>query len=152
MSIASKTSETLNDLIKINNDRIEGYEKAIKELDAEDTDLQSLFREFCSQSEGLKRDLKQNVMELGEEEAAESSTASGSVYRAWMDVKAAFSGDTRKAVLQSCEFGEDAAQKAYRMAEEEPEIAPNTKILISKQKLDLKSSHDRVKTLRDSME
>lgn len=151
MSIASKTSETLNDLIKINNDRIEGYEKAIKELDTEDTDLQSLFREFCSQSEGLKRELEQNVMELGEE-TADGSTASGSVYRAWMDVKAAFSGDTRKAVLQSCEFGEDAAQKAYRMAEEEPEIAPNTKILISKQKLDLKSSHDRVKTLRDSME
>lgn len=62
MSIASKTSETLNDLIKINNDRIEGYEKAIKELDTEDTDLQSLFREFCSQSEGLKRELEQNVM------------------------------------------------------------------------------------------
>ncbi|MFB5946495.1 ferritin-like domain-containing protein [Albibacterium profundi] len=151
MSIASKTSETLNDLIKINNDRIEGYEKAIKELDTEDTDLQSLFREFCSQSEGLKRELEQNVMELGEE-TADGSTASGSIYRAWMDVKAAFSGDTRKAVLQSCEFGEDAAQKAYRMAEEEPDIAPNTKILISKQKLDLKSSHDRVKTLRDSME
>lgn len=151
MSIASKTSETLNDLIKINNDRIEGYEKAIKELDTEDTDLQSLFREFCSQSEGLKRELEQNVMELGKE-TADGSTASGSIYRAWMDVKAAFSGDTRKAVLQSCEFGEDAAQKAYRMAEEEPDIAPNTKILISKQKLDLKSSHDRVKTLRDSME
>lgn len=151
MSIASKTSETLNDLIKINNDRIEGYEKAIKELDTEDTDLQSLFREFCSQSEGLKRELEQNVMELGEE-TADGSTASGSIYRAWMDVKAAFSGDTRKAVLQSCEFGEDAAQKAYRMAEEEPDIAPNTKILISKQKLDLKSSHDRVKTLCDSME
>lgn len=151
MSIASKTSETLNDLIKINNDRIEGYEKAIKELDPEDGDLQSLFKEFCSQSEGLKRELEQSVMEFGDE-IEDGSTASGSIYRTWMDVKAAFSGDTRKAVLQSCEFGEDAAQKAYRMAEEETDIAPNTKILISNQKLDLKSSHDRVKALRDSMD
>lgn len=150
MSVASRTSETLNDLIKINNDRIEGYEKAIKELDPEDTDLQSLFREFCAQSESLKRELQQAVSELGEE-VESGSSASGAIYRAWMDVKAAFSGDTRKAVLQSCEFGEDAAQKAYRTAEEEPDIAPNTKILITNQKLELKSAHDRVKALRDSI-
>lgn len=150
MSLASKTGETLNDLIKINNDRIQGYEKAIEELDAEDTDLQSLFKEFCNQSESLKRELEQSVAELGEE-VETGSSASGAIYRGWMDVKAAFSGDSRKAVLQSCEFGEDAALKAYRTAEEEPDIAPNTKILITNQKLELKSSHDRVKALRDSV-
>lgn len=150
MSLATKTAETLNDLIKINNDRIQGYEKASKELDAEDADLQSLFKEFCDQSEGLKQELEQRVAELGEE-VETGSTASGAIYRGWMDVKAAFSGDNRKAVLQSCEFGEDAAQRAYRMAEDDSDIAPNMKILISQQKLDLKSAHDRVKALRDAV-
>jgi hypothetical protein len=33
-----------------------------------------------------------------------------------MDVKVSFSGNDRQAILESCEFGEDAAQKAYKDA------------------------------------
>ena len=36
-------AEVLNDLIQINNDRVDGYEKAIKELKAEDNDLKNAF-------------------------------------------------------------------------------------------------------------
>jgi len=54
MSIASNTAEVLNDLIQINNDRIEGYQKAIEELKATDTDLTNLFTGFITQSQTLK--------------------------------------------------------------------------------------------------
>ena len=39
----NETIEVLNDLVAINNDRIEGYEKAIQEAKESDSDLKSLF-------------------------------------------------------------------------------------------------------------
>ena len=43
------TIETLNDLVQINNDRIAGYEKALKEIDEENADLKSLFLNCISE-------------------------------------------------------------------------------------------------------
>ena len=42
MTNNSETVEVLNDLIQINNDRVAGYEKAIKETKNEDEDLKVL--------------------------------------------------------------------------------------------------------------
>ena len=43
--------ETLNDLIQINNDRVAGYEKAIEELQPEDSDLKALFVKMIGESQ-----------------------------------------------------------------------------------------------------
>jgi uncharacterized protein (TIGR02284 family) len=67
-----------------------------------------------------------------------------------MDVKATFTGKDRKAILASCEFGEDAAQKAYDEAlSSEAELPAEVRQLIMDQKLSLKKSHDYIKALRD---
>ena len=50
METTAMTSEVLNDLIQINNDRIEGYEKALKELKDEDADLKDLFISMIDES------------------------------------------------------------------------------------------------------
>ena len=50
-----------------------------------------------------------------------------------------------------CEFGEDAAQKAYEMAlSSDVQLPAETYSLISSQKSALKSSHDQIKRLRDT--
>ena len=149
MSIATNTAEVLNDLIQINNDRIEGYQKAIEQLEPTDTDLINLFTGFVTQSQELKSALQNEVSSLGEE-IDTGTTASGKIYRAWMDIKAAFTGHDRQTALNNCEFGEDAAQKAYRTAETTDDLLPNARMLITNQKMELKSSHDKVKLLRDS--
>jgi len=149
MSITSNTAEVLNDLIKINNDRIEGYQKAIEQLESTDRDLNNLFNTFIAQSQELKSALENEVSKLGGE-VEDGTTTSGKIYRAWMNVKSLFSIKDRETVLDNCEYGEDAAQKAYRSAEDTEEILPNVKLMITNQKFDLKSSHDKVKVLRDS--
>lgn len=142
--------EALNDLIKINNDRIEGYQRAIDELvDGQDTDLKALFTNMVSESNGYKRELENLVTEYGGE-TADGTTASGVLYRAWMDVKALFTGGDRKTVLSNCEAGEDAAQKAYKMALDNDELMTKTKDLISQQKSSMRTSHDKIKALRDA--
>ncbi len=142
-------AETLNDLVQINNDRIVGYEKAVGLLSAEDVDLKATFLKMADESRGYVSQLNSYVMRLGDTPARDT-TVSGKIYRAWMDVKNTFSGSDRKSILESCEFGEDAAQKAYDLAlESDAEIDADTRQLIMEQKTSLKNSHDIIKKYRD---
>ena len=144
-----KLTECLNDLIRINNDRIEGYEKASKEAEVLDVDLKALFAKMSSESRTYRDELSAEVVKLGGEPATDTTT-SGKFYRVWMDVKSAFTGKDRKAILENCEFGEDAAQDAYQKALESDTIM-NTEVrqLISNQKDSLRTSHDAIKKYRD---
>jgi len=135
-------------LEKINNDRIVGYEKALNELKNNDSDLRTLFTGFIDQSRNLRNVLGTEVQTLGVK-MDDGTTASGKIYRAWMDVKTAFSGKDRQTVLNNCEFGEDAAQKAYKEALKTDDLPAYLFALISRQKDELKNAHDEVKALRD---
>jgi uncharacterized protein (TIGR02284 family) len=142
----------LNDLIRINHDRIVGYDKAMNELKDEDADLRTLFHRYTEESRKYSNELTHEVSRLGGD-AADGTTNSGKIYRVWMDLKAAVTGHDRKTVLQNCEFGEDAAQKAYDMAlNSDTELETPLRELIVTQKAQLKSGHDEVKRLRDMHE
>jgi uncharacterized protein (TIGR02284 family) len=139
----------LNDLVRINHDRVVGYEKAIDELKDEDADLRTLFQRYVTESRQHGQELTQEVSRLGGD-AADGTTNSGKIYRVWMDLKAAITGHDRKTVLNNCEFGEDAAQKAYDTAlNSDTELEPSIRDLIVRQKAALKVGHDEVKRLRD---
>lgn len=139
----------LNDLIRINHDRIVGYEKAVDELKDGDADLRILFQRYTTESKQFINELNHEVTRLGGE-PADGTTNSGKIYRVWMDLKAAVTGHDRKTVLNNCEFGEDAAQKAYDMAlNSDIELEAPLRELIVKQKAQLKVGHDEVKRLRD---
>ena len=149
MYVDEKTAEVLNDLVTINNDRIAGYEKTEKELDDKDADLKTLFRQMGAESRSYVTDLSKYVAAFGDKPSGKTML-SGKIYRAWMDVKATFSGKDRKAILASCEFGEDAAQKAYDSAlSSDADLSTDVRQLIMDQKTSLKKSHDKIKALRD---
>lgn len=145
-----KTIEVLNTLIKINNDRIEGYETASKET--EEFDLKTLFQQFISTSEKCKQELVKEVRMLGGDEA-EGTKISGKFFRAWMDVKAALTGKNRKNILDSCEYGEDEALETYtEVLENDVEhLSSEQHAMVIAQKSLLKVDHDHVKKLRDTL-
>lgn len=143
-----KVAEVLNDLIQINNDRITGYEKALKELKDDNSDLRALFENYIDQSRNLRNALGTEVQTLGVD-MDKGTTSSGKIYRAWMDVKAVFTGHDRQTVLNNCEFGEDVAQKAYKSALETENLPAYLFALLNRQKDELKSAHDEIKSLRD---
>jgi uncharacterized protein (TIGR02284 family) len=148
MKTNEKLADVLNDLIRINNDRIEGYQKAIEEVEDGDVDLHSIFNGLASDSRKIVTELTQQVQLLGEE-PAEGTTGSGKIYRVWMDIKDSISTDDRKSVLQSCEFGEDAAQKAYDTAmESDAEMSPDIRQMIAEQQSVLNRGHDLIKEYR----
>ena len=142
--------EILNDLVKINNDRIAGYERAINEAKDLDVDLKATFEGMIRESQQYKQELVSKVRECGGE-VEEGTTTSGKIYRAWMDVKATFTGSDRKAILSSCEFGEDAAQRAYEAAlNSSQELSPEVRDVIHEQQRSLRNSHDLIKKYRDA--
>src|SRR5690349_6141955 len=145
-----KATKILNNLIETNLDRIKGYETAAG--DADDSEIKNLCNSYASQSRGFKVALESLVREQGGK-PTETSSAMGTVYRAWMSVKHTAS-DSKKSILSSCEFGEDAAVKNYEDALdefEEKNIPQNIVSLVRGQYDEIVKAHDKVKSMRDTV-
>ena len=145
--IDDNVTEVLNDLLRINNDRVEGYKKAGQET--KEQDLISLFGKMQAESDRIANSLIKEIANVGGEPDAGGTTNPGKIYRVWMELKATFNGKDRKGVLSACEFGEDAAQNAYRTALADKELPETLRAIIRAQQVQLKVSHDAIKRLRD---
>lgn len=143
-----KNVARLNNLIEINNDRIEGYEKAAKET--EDSDLKSLFNNMANDSRKYRAELITEVVTQGGT-PAEGTKTSGKIYRAWMDIKAALTGKDAHAIISSCEFGEDAALEEYDDILKSTELSAKGRDIASRQRTSIQESHDHIKALRDTV-
>jgi uncharacterized protein (TIGR02284 family) len=144
-----ETIEVLNDLIRINNDRIVGYEKAIRQTNTEDTDLKILYASMVAEGHRMKIALATEIQALGAE-IEHGTTTYGRIYRAWMDVKAMFAGSNRQTVLANCETGEQAVQRAYRMALNQ-DLPTYIRELLTRQQDNLYASMGEIRSMRDQL-
>lgn len=153
MENTAKTIEVLNDLVLINNDRIAGYEKAIKEIEESDEnrDLLPVFLRCIDDSRQFKLELSGEVQVLGKD-AEQGTSASGKIHRAWIELKETFTGHDRHSLLEECEFGEDAIKKAYKDALEEEDLPSYIREMLSDQESVIMDMHDEIKDLRDSVQ
>ena len=141
-----KSIDVLNNLLETNNDRIEGYNQASKET--KETDFKNLFAQFIGTSYKCKQELTAEVQKLGGK-PIEGTRTTGKLYRAWMDVKAALTNKDRKAILNSCELGEDVAVKNYEDALKNTALESNHYSVINNQHAMIRAEHDKIKNLRD---
>jgi uncharacterized protein (TIGR02284 family) len=152
MKADNELISVLNDLIRINHDRTEGYNKAVEELKPTDIDLKTMFTNMANASMQNANALAAEVRNLGGDPTSDT-TQSGKIYRIWMDIRAGISARDRKSVLSLCEFGEDAALKSYKLAlESDTEIPADIRQLILDQQDALQNAHDIVKRYRDMQE
>lgn len=147
MQNSQETIEVLNDLIRVNNDRITGYEKAIHEAKQEDNDLKILFASMVAESHRMKIAIATEVQSL-DARVSQGTTTEGKIYGVWRELKAIISGNNRHAILSNCEAVEDAAQKAYRIALRN-HLPAFIRDLLTRQLDTLEASHEEVRSLRD---
>lgn len=142
--------DRLNELVTVNNDRIHGYQKAAEET--RDPDLKTLFNQYAQQSARFKMELANEIDTLGGK-VNEDTSASGDMYRTWMDIRQALSRNDKKAVLKSCEFGEDMALQTYNRVIEKgiAPYSPGFQVRMENQRAELRDAHDSVKSLRDAL-
>ncbi len=137
-------ANTLNELIRINFDRVYGYEKAAAETEQVDIDLKAIFNEYADMSRGYITHWQQQVRSLGEEPSSDS-TVRGKVYRVWMDVKSAVTNHDRESILNSCAYGEEAAIEAYEEALSMSTHLPDEhRLEIVNQKTKLQAAHKSI--------
>lgn len=143
-----KSIGILNSLIKINNDRIQGYETASKEV--QETDLKTLFSHFTETSLKCKAELVTEVKRLGGK-PTKKSTTSGKFYRCWINIKSSLIGRDRKSIINSCQYGEDATVETYleTLKNSLGNLTSELQMMIKEQYLSIKADHERIKRLRD---
>jgi uncharacterized protein (TIGR02284 family) len=144
---SQKSQQIINDLIEICKDGQHGFQTAAD--DAKDETLMQLFRQYAAQRTRFIAELQERVRSLGGDPDKHGS-ATGTLHRGWINLKAAISSNEPHAVLVECERGEDAAVEAYRDALAETELDPETRRVIQQQASEIQAVHDRVKQLRDS--
>lgn len=149
-----KIIKELNDLISVNKDRKEGYEKAANELNEPvDARGRSMLLGRAHESRIFDNELSVAVSRLGGT-PAEHTSASGKIFRMWMDLKTSFTGGSAKSVFELCEFGEDNALKAYddALAADGINWPEDLLIMLTRHREIIQEAHNSVKSLRDSLE
>jgi uncharacterized protein (TIGR02284 family) len=145
-----QTIDALNKLVQINNERVEGYQTAKKET--EEDDLKKMFVLFAQTSEKNTAELSKEIKRLGGI-PTDDAKLSGTFFRVWMEVKAALTGKNRLFILDSCEYGEDAAIETYKTIIKEcsANLSQIQQSMIKAQLVLLQADHNSVKSMRDAL-
>ncbi len=107
-------TQVLNDLLKINNDRIKEYRKAAKQI--VDFEWRNLFLVMIDDSRKSGTELALEILKRGGTPQINSTTTSGKIYRFWMEIKDTFTGMDRESILNECEFVEPDTQAMWNHA------------------------------------
>ena len=138
---------TIHNLIETLKDGQEGFKQAADGVKS--PKLKSLFNECSQQRSRFATELQSQARSLGEPEPETSSTATGALHRAWINLKSAVTRGDDHAILAECERGEDSAVEEYEKAMRDNLSAPLREI-VSRQYAQIKNAHDRIKNLRDT--
>ena len=142
------TIKTLNDLIEVLKDGQQGFATAAKHVKL--PELARFFERYSEQRAEFAAELQARVLAYGAD-AETSGTFTGSMHRAWTNLKTALSTNDPQILLDEAERGEDVAVAAYRDAIETGGLDKPTQDIVSSQYGDVKAAHDHVKMLRDSL-
>lgn len=149
MATTTETTSVVKDLIRINNDRYNGFTKAAEDVD--DSSLKDLFTRLGKQSNDFKNELTPFAAGADLDDTTDTSVGS-KVHRAWIDIKQAITGKDRHTILQSCEWGEDQILHTYKdtLEKDSTELASDLRSIVQRQETQLQQAHDMIKALRDS--
>lgn len=147
MSQRKEIISTLNNLIETLKDGQEGFQQSAGGVD--DPQLKTIFDALSLQRSKFAGELQSEVIKLGDPDPEDSSSATGAMHRAWINVKSAVTSRDRHAILAEAERGEDSAVAAYKDAMEEELPAP-IKEIVMRQSAEVKSAHDKIRNLRDA--
>ncbi len=139
---------TVNSLIETLKDGQRGFKEAADAV--KDPQLKTLFNEYSLQRSRFAGELQSEAIRLGESKPEDSSSVTGAMHRAWIDLKSAVTSGDDHAVLAECERGEDSAVKEYRDAMGKEELSSPIRQIVSRQYTEVQNAHDRIKQVRDA--
>jgi uncharacterized protein (TIGR02284 family) len=137
---------TLNHLIAIAKDGVNGMSSAAEQ--ANNPTLKSKLSSLSQERSRVANELQSVVQRLGGS-PDDSGTTLGAMHRAYMSVKDKVTGTSDQALLDECERGEDVAVREFQQALSK-DLPADIKQTVQNLFTQVKSSHDQVKSLRNS--
>jgi len=148
MSQNKEIISTLNGLIETLKDGQEGYKQSASGVD--DPQLKTLFDTLSLQRSKFAGELQNEVVNMGDPDPEDASSMTGSMHRAWINLKSAVTNRDRHAILAEAERREDSAVAAYKDAMTTNLPAPVREI-VARQQTQVKAAHDKIRNLRDAV-
>jgi uncharacterized protein (TIGR02284 family) len=136
----------VNDLLEISRDGEQGFRTCAEGVRT--PNLKVLLETAARRCAEGAAELEAKVHSLGGE-PAKGGSISGSMHRAWTNIKSTITGMNDHAVLAECERVKDAAKAAYEAALEK-NLPADVRTLVEWQYQGVKTNHDRVRNLRNA--
>lgn len=149
MTETSHDIRTLNGLIATTLDSVDGYDEAAK--DAENSRYVQLFTARAAERREVVAALRGEVTRLGGNPEDDGTILAGA-HRAFLDLKAAVTGQDDKAVVDEVERGEDHIKAKYEDALKDNELSPDTRAVIERAYGSVRAGHDEMRDLKHALE
>lgn len=143
---SEKIGSQLNSLLEKTYDAEKGFKKAAE--NAKETRLKGYFERKSKERRDFGHQLKTELIGFGQK-PDKNGSATGTLHRTWMDVKALFSSDSDEAMLNEAITGEKAAIEEYADVLKETSLPPSTIDLLTKQKYAISEDLDTIKKIED---
>jgi len=141
----------LDDLIRVNKDRIMSYEKASHEENHVEPQVRNLFYRWALDSRAFINELHAEVLQLGGAPVTKS-TIMGKIYLFWLNLKPPNEEGDTPALLEVFTIEEEAVQQAYQKALEPgiglPEEEDKARLMIERQLAVLTKAYETLKEVR----
>lgn len=141
-------NNSLQSILEKNYDAEKGYKKAMEEADS--SNLKEFLKHQALQRNRFATEISHEIFEI-DEKPKEGGSAAGTLHRAWMDIKTAFTGNDDEAILEEVIRGEKASVEEYEniLKNEENALPLATSNVLKSQLDEINSTLNRVKTLED---
>lgn len=139
--------DNLNELLEKNYDAEKGFKKALE--DTENPSLRSFFKQQAVIRSRFKTEIEKELHNLNAQPKLDEGSAAGTLHRAWIDIKTAFSGHDDESVLEECIRGEKASVKEYEEKLKEVTFPSNISAILTAQLNEIKNTVSTIKRLED---
>ena len=133
----------LNDLLMLNNDRIEIYRRAIRKIG--EHDLKVIFLGAIEESKKIQSILSMEIFKRDRLPDVEGTSTEGKLNQFWLDVKVFFNVHDQDTMRRACGFSEYCVQKAYTDALNHDKVSGELSQILNNQVAALRKSHETLK-------
>ncbi|MDH7912892.1 PA2169 family four-helix-bundle protein [Winogradskyella sp. SYSU M77433] len=141
-----EVGKKLNDLLEKTYDAEKGFKKAAENV--ENPSLKSYFSDKAQERYNFGHELKSELVSFNQE-IDKGGSATGTLHRAWMDVKSLFSSEDEESMLEEAIKGERAAINEYKEVINDTSLPLSTKSILESQKTKIENGLSKIKTLEN---
>jgi uncharacterized protein (TIGR02284 family) len=141
--------KVLNSLIETTLDSANGYKEAAENI--KDSELRTMFARRAEERREIAGQLQAEVRSFGGEPQDEQSML-GKMHNKFVDLKTAMGADSKKAVIDEVERGEDVIKGKFEHALKDDDLPQQSRHLVSRAFEAIRADHDEISAMKHRLQ